>query len=167
MEAQVSITAGSVTIDYNGSQEFIENGLIDLLKKAVDLAMSNGMPLSLPAPSGSGHSNTGVVVGETPKLQHFSTSTIASKRSVSSGPELIIAAMGHLQLVKGDDTVQRHDIATEMKSATAYYKSTYVSNLTSYLQSLVKAGRINQITDKTYALASSERKSLEQILATE
>jgi hypothetical protein len=51
-----------------------------------------------------------------------------------------------------------------MKTASAYYKSTYVSNLSSSLNNLVKDGKLNEPSQGNYALTATSLKDLEQRL---
>ena len=158
-QASIKIKVGEVSIEYQGNQDFIESGLHDLLENIIDLA---------PASTKSGSATMNTIPGQTTQsnLQHMSTNTIASAMGVRAGPELIMAAVAHIQLVKGKDRAVRGEISQEMKGATTYYKSTYGSNLSSYLDSLIRNKRLNLISDNTYALSASERSNMEKLLAT-
>lgn len=153
-QAKLEVVIGDISISYEGSQSFIEVGLQDLISNIIDLAPHQiaAAPESSPAPSST-------------NLQHMSTNTIASNSSAKSGTDLVMSAIAHIQLVAGKDRAVRGEILSEMKNATTYYKSTYGSNLSSYLDSLVKNRRINLIAENTYSLTAHERSSMEKILA--
>ncbi len=155
-EASISLQLGHVSVSYQGSQSYIDDGLKDLV-----LALLEATPEHAEQPQ-LANTSTG---SPTPELQHMSTNTIASTTGVKSGPDLIMAAIAHIQLVKGADKATRSDIHQEMKRATTYYKSTYGGNLSSYLDSLIKNKRLNLIAEQTYALTAQERENMEQILA--
>lgn len=53
-----------------------------------------------------------------------------------------------------------------MKSATKYYKKTYSSNLTKYIENIV-GKKLNQVSDNSYSLAANEFEKLEAIFASE
>tara|TARA_B100000749_G_C18426325_1_gene465865 strand:- start:977 stop:1453 length:477 start_codon:yes stop_codon:yes gene_type:complete len=155
--SSIKITAGALTIEYTGEQKFIENGLLDLVKELSEVDVPTHV-VSNPT-NANGHTGGGT------QINHLSTNTIASQMSAQSGTDLIIAALAHLQLVAGKDKATRMEISQEMKSATTYYKSTFTSNLSSYFNSLVKAKKLNQIAENTYALSASEREAMEKLLA--
>lgn len=156
--ASIRISTGSITVEYTGEQSFIEGGgLLELIKGLTKVEFPS--PPLLPAPSFLPSDASSA------QINHLSTNTIASLMGVQSGPDLIIAALAHLQLVKGKDKASRTDISNEMKSATTYFKSTFTGNLTSYFNSLVKAKRLNQVAENMYALSANERQNLEVILA--
>lgn len=154
-ECTVKISIGTLSVEYTGQQSFVEDGLLELIdaltEKAPDVASI--------APASGGSS-----MGAHTTIGHLSTNTIASQMSSHSGPDLIVAAVAHIQLVKGQDKANRAEIGKEIKSATTYYKASFGGNLTSYFNSLVKAKRLNQISQDAYALSASERATMESLL---
>jgi hypothetical protein len=92
------------------------------------------------------------------------TGSIAAKLDCKSGPELVMAAAARLTFVLQTATFARQKIIDEMKTASAYYKSTYVSNLSSSLNNLVKDGKLNEPSQGNYALTATSLKDLEQRL---
>ena len=157
----IKVTLGKVSVEYCGDQAFIEDGLLRFVESMIEA--SGNLPETLTTddgPSGAVH-----VPPQTANVQHMSTNTIASQIGAKSGPDLVMAAVTHLQLVQGKEKVHRTDIASEMKGATTYYKTTFTSNLSSYLDGLVKAKRLNLVGEKTYALTAAERQKMEPALA--
>ena len=158
-QVTIKIKIGELEVDYTGSQSFVENGLLEIVQNLTDAA---------PTPSNIG-GNSGIVsAGETTQnstMNYVSTNTIASHLSAQSGPDLIIAAVAHLLLVKGQNEAARSEISKEMKGATTYYKTTFGSNMSAYLNNLVKAKRLNQVAKQTYALSSTERHAMEALIA--
>jgi hypothetical protein len=98
-------------------------------------------------------------------LGMVSTNTIASRINAGTGSDLVMAAMAHLTLVQGKDTASRREILDEMKAAKTFYKETFSGNLSSYLDSLAKAKRLNLVSKETYALPNAERQNFERIMA--
>jgi hypothetical protein len=94
-----------------------------------------------------------------------STETIATLIGARSGPDLIIAAAAHLHFVRGQQRFTRQELTTEMRSAPAHFKETFVNNLSTYLTGLTKADRLRLVGAHTYALSSKERQDLEARLA--
>ena len=95
-----------------------------------------------------------------------SANTIASLSNANTGSDLVMAAMAHLTLVQGKEVAARREILDEMKAAKTFYKETFGSNLSSYLDSLAKAKRLNLVARETYALTNSERQNFERLIAT-
>lgn len=155
-QATIKIKIGGLEVDYSGSQEFIENGLLDIVKR---LTETGSVAVTTPPDSGALELPNGA------QVNFVSTNTVASQMSAQSGPDLIIAAVAHLQLVKGQSKATRGEISKEMKGATTFYKTTFGSNMSAYLNSLIKAKRLNQVAEQTYALSSSERQTMETLIA--
>ena len=95
-------------------------------------------------------------------LIEATTGSIAAKLSVKSGPELILAAAARLTIVACTAKFSRQKLAEEMKTAAAYYKATYMGNLTASLNGLVKDGKLNEPSLGNYALSADTLKNLEQ-----
>lgn len=91
----------------------------------------------------------------------LSTDTIANLMNASSGPDLVIAAAGHLHLVQSKSTFTRRELTAEMRSAPSHYKATYLNNMSSYLAGLTRADRLRLSGPDVYALSSRERQNLE------
>lgn len=152
----LNIKIGSLEVAYEGEQSFIENGLSDFILALAKIPAQNfasptppvGNALS-PLQENANHAAQSGV-GHT-------TSMIAQVFSASTGPELIMAAVANLTLVKQQEKIKREDIRAEMKGATAFYKDTYGSNLTGYIGTLVKAKRLNPVSDGVYSMPNAVR----------
>ena len=97
-------------------------------------------------------------------LDH-STNTIATILGAKSGPDLIIAASACFTLVQGKDRFTRKELLGEMQTAASFYKTTYNSNFSKYLETLTKADRLRLVADNTYAVSAKEKQALEAKLA--
>lgn len=166
--ARIRLKVGTMELEYQGDPSFLTGGIEALLVTMGDLSLK--VPAEPPVltettervqPEMGVSDNTAVNRGK----YSFSTSTIASHLVVKTGPELIICAMAHLEIVQGKSSSTRNEILNEMKGATTYYNSGISSNMSKYLASLTKAKRINQISKDTYALGSTERKQVEAKVA--
>lgn len=91
----------------------------------------------------------------------LSTDTIATVLGANSGPEVAIAAAANLHFSQGKQRFSRQDLITEMRTAPAHFKETFVNNFTKYLAGLTKADRLRLVGQGTYALSSKERQELE------
>ena len=156
----IKIRIGSLEVEYDGDQKFIESGLLTLISELKDAA-----PVAPSVPNGAGGS-TSTGLGGQGAFGH-TTSQIAQIMSVTSGPELAVAAAAHLTLVKGQAQLQRADILKEMRGAPSFYSDGYSGNLTSILNGLVKKKTFNPIGANIFALANLARKEIEEKLAGE
>ena len=149
---------GELCVEYRGEQSFIVDDLARVVQELLDAA-----PAEILADVSADEDTT--IESPQPQIQHMSTNTIAGNMGAKSGPDLVMAAIAHVQLVQRRDKATRSDIMSEMKKATTYYKSTFGSNLSSYLKTLVRARRLNLVAENTYALVASERSSMQAIMS--
>jgi hypothetical protein len=158
----VSLAEGSIAIE--GSETFVKEQMAvysDLIKDR--LATVPMVPFAK-ANKGTGGqpsnpSNTNLDV------MTMTTSAIATKISVSSGPELVIAAVARLMIVLNGVHATRKDILKEMQTATAYYKDSYSGNLGAALKTLVTGGKLNDLGGDKYSFHVNTRTELEKQIA--
>lgn len=93
------------------------------------------------------------------------TNSIASKLAVKSASELALAAAARLQIYAEKPKFDRHELLSEMKSATSHFKASMVKNLSATLKILVGSGKCNQITQNSYSLSSAARSEIKSRLA--
>ena len=149
-------------IDYEGNESFLEDGLFNLIEKVGGFYAGHRSTFSIDSSPDDIQSESAKKTNQTIDL---STSTIASRLDVKSGPDLVMAACICLTLVKKKDSFTRQDIHDEMKGATSYYKTSMGSNLTKSLAVLVKSGRLNETSASTYALSAQEKSNAESRFA--
>jgi hypothetical protein len=89
------------------------------------------------------------------------TSTIAAKMKASQGTDLILAAALRMMRGQNMESFSRDQLITEMRSATTYFKTTYISNLSKYIDTLVKSGKLMEVAKNTYALSAATMQELE------
>ena len=165
--SKIRIKLGAIEVEYEGSESFLKEELPALLTAVSDLYQrSSQNPLEQPAvikTEGLSSSDNGR--SEEKALIEMTTGSIAAKLNVKSGPELVLAAAARLCLVEGQAKFPRKQLIEQMRSATAYFKTTYVSNLGSSLKTLLKDGRLNEPSKDTFALTASSEKDLRNRLA--
>lgn len=162
MTTKFRIKMGAVEVDYEGTEEFLKAELPALLAAVSDLYKQSGMAKPNNATEQSAGEGNDSGDGE---LLKMSTTTIATKLGVNSGPELALAAAVRLTMVLGKAAFSRKEILDEMKSATGFYKGTYNNNLTSSLVRLTKEQKLNEQSKDIYALTPTTKKELETKLA--
>lgn len=165
--SKIKIKLGAIEVEYEGSETFLKEELPQLLSAVSDLYAKSRPTLEVPSSSQNTFANAATVssanAGNVSKLE-ATTGSIAAKLGCKSGPELVMAAAARLTFVLQTATFARQKIIDEMKTASAYYKSTYVSNLSSSLNNLVKDGKLNEPSQGNYALTATSLKDLEQRL---
>jgi len=152
--SRIRVALGGIEIEYEGEQSFIEDSLLTLAERLISL--SGGATLARPKPDASDSAKSDL---------EASTNTIAQIIAAKTGTDLALAAVAKINIVRGIPAASRQEILDEMKQATTYYKETYASNLSSYLNTLVKSRKVNLVSRATYALAAAERAKLEGTLA--
>ena len=162
-KVKIRLKIHGIEVEYEGRESFMKNDLSDLLSTMTDFLTEHSGATSSPHSQLEETKSLGTKA-ESPAID-LSISTIATRMSVKTGPDLIIAACGFLTLVKKKQTCSRADIHAAMKEASSYYKASMGSNLGAYLSSLVKSNRLNQSASDTYALTAKEVKTMETFLA--
>ena len=155
------IVADGIEIEVEGE----ELNVPDLFAQVAEARRALGPAPVVTVTSASGPQASSSVQVSGARIANVSTNTIASQINASTGSDLVMAAMAHLTLVQGKDVAARREILDEMKSARTFYKETFSSNLSSYLDNLAKAKRLNLVARDTYALPNSERQNFDRMLA--
>jgi hypothetical protein len=160
--AKVCLKLGHLEVEYEGESSFLEEGIFNLLNRVADFYKENGK--AIPTNNSGLYESKSVSTSAKSDID-FSTTTIAAHLKAETGTELAIAAAAHLTFVKSKDKFTRKELLDEMQEAPTYYKTSYSSNLTKTLESLIKSKRFHQNGKDMYALAPQERQSLEAKLA--
>lgn len=155
MTSKIKIKMGAIEVEYEGSEQFLKEELPELLT-----AVSNLYKASAPLIEAN-HSATGSDSGSGKSTKVVgTTSTLAAALGGGSGPDLAMSAASRLTFALGKDKFSRKEILEEMKSASAYYKTSYSSNLTKIINGLVKDKKLMEPAKDTYSLSADSRKSL-------
>lgn len=156
--ARIKVKTGNLELEFEGSESFLKSdflALIQEIKTSLNIQASDQKSKVL-------------TPNETAlDIATLTTSTVAQKLGVKSGPELALAACIALTIGKGMTSIPRKDILQEMKDATAYYRDSYSGNLSAALKALVTSGQINSIGTETYALSAKSKKDAEEKLKDE
>jgi hypothetical protein len=143
--SKIKIKYGDIELEFEGSEKFIKSDITTYFNTLINNTANPVNKVIPNVPSANAKPLT--------KPKHnLSASTLSSKLSVKSGTELVIAATASLHFGQGKETFEREEILKEMKTATAYFKRNYANNLFSYLNRLVKQGKLLHISGDTYSL---------------
>ncbi len=162
MTGRIRIRVGPVEVEYEGEEEFIREELPKVLSNVAQLVKTTGYEF---LPDGSVHREVRKNLKKIHAHVADTTSALASKLDVTSGSELIVAAALKLMHSQHLDSFTREQLIGEMRSATSYFKDTYVKNLASFIDSLVKQGILQEVAKNTYRLSAAALKELEARIA--
>jgi hypothetical protein len=156
---KLRIKIGQVEVEYEGTDEFLKKELPELLKAVLEL---HGKA----ATKGSFESaeKSAAPVDVAPKGTPMSVSTVASALGGTSGGDLAIAAAAALVLGEGKQSFSRSQLLDAMKGAKAHYKATYRSNLSNYINTLVKSQDLLDHGSDNFGLHDKKRTELAQKL---
>ena len=159
MTSKVKIKAGSIEIEFEGSEEYMKDELPALVELLYSLT-----PIEESAEEEEESVELQPTTDTSKQKLQITTNTIAAKLNAKKGGDLILAACAHLALVKGVDTYTRSNILAEMKLATSYYKTTMNKNLSASLKTLVKQSKLLETATDTYALHANTKTTIETTL---
>lgn len=157
MAIKVSTKIGDVAVDFEGSPEEFKALILPLVEKAWTRAASS-QTISEQAAATGGAKQIG-------PSEMLSVRTVATRLAADNGSELVLAAAASLSIFKGMDSFSRQQLHDEMKEASGFYKVTYGSNLSSYIDTLIKNRSLLELGKDSYALSVATRQSIEQRLA--
>ncbi|MCA8114952.1 hypothetical protein [Burkholderia cepacia] len=177
--SKIRIKLGAIEVEYEGSETFLKEELPALLSAVSDLyqkSQAGNFPnddgldsLGGSAPAnGAGNLNGAAGMNGAAGAQGTpsvgTTTSIAARLKVNSGPELVIAAAARLTLGEERSVFTRKQLIAEMKSAPNYYKENYLKNLSSTIHRLLKDGKLNEPSTGNLTLTASYKSELESRL---
>ena len=155
-QVKLNLKVGVVEIAFEGNEAFLKDHVLDMIEQVLSIKENT---VEIPSDPPTSDSNKGK------ELQNLAINSVASILEVDSGPDLIIAAAAHLELIHGRETFTRSDLRQEIRGATSFFKSSYASNLSSYINNLVKSEQLHEIGQDTYALPEAKKRELRALLA--
>lgn len=156
-KSEVRFKIGQMEVEFQGSESFMKESLPELIANVLEQHEAHKDKI----PAEPEELSRSIVQQNSANGLDHSTNTIATLTNANSGSDLVIAAVACLTLAKAKDRMTRSEILGEMQSATSFYKISYRSNLSNYLDGLVKADRLRLHDKDLYALSAAEKKSLE------
>ncbi|SEV96157.1 hypothetical protein SAMN04488515_0418 [Cognatiyoonia koreensis] len=159
---KISLKIGDLDVSCEASEEFVSKQLSILINDIIDLEIPNLVPAS--AAGSSSAQVDGLPASSPPVPSKLSTTDFAVKMGVKSGSDLVMAAAAYLHHTAGSEEFRRQDILNQMKSAKAFYKTSYGSNLSKSLEMLIKSGRLANPSSETFALPYSEITYMQKLL---
>ena len=157
MKSKIKIKMGAIEIEYEGSEDFLKEELPELLSAVSDLYEKSSHALKTEETQTIVTTNNNNIKG--------TTSTLAAKLGGATGSDLCMVAVARITFVLNKDICTRKELLDEMKSANAYYKTTYSNNLTKIINQLVKGGKLMEPSTGSYSLSAESRNSIGAKLA--
>lgn len=167
MESNIKfkIKAGEVEVEYEGSQDYDREALIELVSKISVLAKGRFVqiiPEELHEKSVAKVMQKNLVGGD---YSSWSTSSWAKKMGAKSGIMLMLAACAKIALTDGKEQFSAKEIHAEMKTAAGWYKDSYRSNFSNYLQANVRSGKLVLGKGGSYSISHEKSEELKAAYA--
>lgn len=160
MISKIKLKIGPVEVEYEGEETFFKEELPKIISEISSLIKATGIEKyseSVSKKEGQLFSNG------TENSPLGTTSTIAAKLKVSSGSELALAAA--LRLMQNSTSFSRDQLISEMRSATTYFKNSYISNLSKSIDTLIKGQKLMEISKNVYAVSAATLEDMRNKLA--
>lgn len=167
MSSKIKIKIGQIEIEYEGSEEFLKEELPSLLGAVTELYKETGAklePVQAPPDTVNPNAQNGAAKAAA-SGDYGTTNSISAKLGAKTGTELALAAAARLVLGMGQEQFTRKQLLQEMQNGTQYYKSSYGSNLSRTIKTLVGEHKFIERSKDTYALKADVVASLEARLA--
>lgn len=159
-DIKMNLQLGALRLEYEGTSEFAERELLELVSRFAAIEVPHIVQVESSNPSKSEPS----VAIEVPARAKLSTTDFAVKAGAKSGTDLVMAAAAYLHHTRGMEEFRRSDILMEMKTAKAFFKASFGSNLSKSLDILIKSGRLQNPKADTFTLPYSELAKIETLL---
>ena len=159
---KLSVRLGPLDLQYEGSESFAKTEISKIIEQLAGLDLQDVVT--------SGADYDPDVAGSAPQPptsiapSNLSATDFAVKMGARSGTDLVMAAAACLHHTRKVEEFRRSEILAEMKSAKAFYKSSYSGNLSKSLDLLVKSGRLQNPKADAYALPYQELESTKRHL---
>jgi hypothetical protein len=145
MPTKLSASRGALSINFEGEEPFFVEHIRPLFLTVLGDGRADALVDEV---------DTGFAAKR--QLTTMTTRSIASKLGADSGTTLAYAAAAALSLMQGQEQFSRQNLHDAMKSATGFYKQTYGSNLSNYIDTLTKQGTLIEVSKDTFTVRSSE-----------
>lgn len=158
MDLKFGLKIGHIEMQFEGSAEIFEAKFEPVLKELVEFGKGN---FDLQEVS----KTNGVSAPSKNPVPSMTVKSVAAKLGANSGSDLLYAAIATLSVLKQKEKITRQEINDEMKAAVGYYKPSYSSNLSNYIETLLKQGTLIEVSKDVFAVKESARSEMELKLA--
>jgi len=162
MSARIRVKVGQLQVEYEGTDEFIKNDLLSMVKEVIQLQGTVDLaaePDIIPPEAPGAETAEDAIAPDS-----HGPNSIAAALDCNTGSDLVVAAAAYLTFVQGVGTFTRSELLEAMRSATSFYKSSYCNNLTNYIGTTVKDDDLRDIASGKYSLSHKAKQRLEEQL---
>ena len=123
MAVKLRVKVGSIELDYEGSEDWLKEGLPNLITNVSELQRLPGsMAGGFPPPENAGGKSSGQLPSNGTSDFQMSVENVSHKINAKEGTDLIRAAAAYLTLVERKNTFSRKELLDAMKSWAARRK---------------------------------------------
>lgn len=128
---------GSVEIECEGEETFVKSQILFMVEKFSKMDIPE----------------TATSIDSVKKIggSSVSVATIAQKLNETDGSGILFASCIYLTN-SGKTSFSRDEIINSAKTATTFYKNSIFKNMSAYLKTLCKAGKLNDVGSGNYSL---------------
>lgn len=153
-DVSLSVKLGTLEVEYSGPSSLAEEWLPNFIMKLSKVDLPDIAPHFAALPFHHRDASLPPTVGGSPI--ELSTADFAAKLGVKNGTGLLMAAAACLHHTRGMEEFRRSDLLQEIRGARAFYRPSYSSNLSKYLETMIKNGRLQRLGSDAYTLPYSE-----------
>lgn len=156
-----TITNGKWQISYEGTEEFLTTEFLKVVNQFLEIPVWTQPAIE--DTSGEENSNSlALPKTQVQQIPQMTINTMCTKWDCKTGTDLVFVACGYLTFIQNMEQLSRRDITDAMKEAKSYFRDTYVSNLGSSLQTLIKQRRLMEVKQDVYVLTATGSKELKE-----
>jgi hypothetical protein len=164
-EVRIELKIGNIELEFEGSNQTFESRIEPILKDLIAFGKESFSISAFDENDGDHAAKSKTVILPKTVIPQMTVKSVANKLGADSGGTLLYAAVASLAVVQKKETFSRQEMNDEMKLATGYYKTSYSSNLSNYIDTLSGQGTLIEVSKDTYAVQNSALAAMEQKLA--
>ena len=157
------LSVGAVDFECEGDEAFVRTSINELIDQ-VAAKLGAYVPVLPASPSAIVPADRREAV-EGNVVANASTSMFAARLGARSGSDLVYAACAKLSITDGLESFTRQQIFESMKSAAAFYRASFGSNLSKYLATLVRERKLHEHGRDRYALSAAGANDISERLS--
>lgn len=167
MASELKVKVGRVEVEYKGQQDFDVDSIISLARAISAISGTNVDTNDVSVLETANSSILDSSMPSSPTATDLSVNTIAARLGADTSPKLPKLLQGAAIYLtrQGSDRFTRDQLRETMKQATNYFDKNMVSNMSKSLKQLVKANKLRELSNGTYALSAATKEELERRLA--
>ncbi|WP_413585635.1 hypothetical protein [Bdellovibrio sp. HCB274] len=156
MTAKIILKMGDLEFNFEGSENFIKEELVELMTSIKGLLEYENKKIVKSNAFASGAASS--------VQQTLGINSVAQKLKVKDGKDLVLASAAKISIFGEKIKFTSKDLLLEMRSAVSYFKESYATNLNRQINRMTKEGILNDVGGGYYSLPIDQLKGLQEIL---